>query len=101
MNDVPGVRQSAPEEPSAAAYVVFSTTPEGPSLSVGAPADRSELLFGFLSTATAMGASVLGPFLMARGLAAVGVDSPWLAPGMMLLATLLPLVYVVLQRKNN
>jgi len=89
------------DQPTSAAHVTFRTTPEGPSIAVGVPAEQSDLLMRALGVATGIGGSALGPYLMARALQLVHANMPWqLQAGLIFLASLLPLVYFLLGRRS-
>jgi hypothetical protein len=93
---------SSDEQPTPAAHVTFTTTPDGPSIALGVPAEQSHLLMRALGVATGIGGSALGPYLMARALNLVHAGMPWqLEAGLVFLATLLPLVYFLLGRRNS
>ncbi|WP_030024416.1 hypothetical protein [Streptomyces monomycini] len=88
-------------QPTSAAYVTFSTTPEGPSIALGVPAEQSGLLMRSVSAATGVAGSALGPYLMARALHLVKSDAPWqLQVALLVLAALLPLLYILLGRRS-
>ncbi len=90
------------EQPTSAAHVTFRTTPDGPSLAVGVPAEQSGLLVGTIAVATGVGGSVLGPYLMARALHLIESDMPWqLQASLIGLASLLPLAYFLLGRRRG
>jgi hypothetical protein len=93
---------SSDEQPTSAAHVTFTTTPEGPSIAVGVPAEQSHLLVRGLGVATGIGGSALGPYLMARALDLMHAGMPWqLEAGLVFLAALLPLVYFLLGRRGS
>jgi hypothetical protein len=89
-------------EPTAAAHVIFRTTPEGPSIAVGVPAEQSGMLMRVLAVATGVGGSVLGPYLMARALHLMEAGMPWQCElSLIILAALLPLAYFLLGRRSG
>lgn len=90
------------DQPTSAAHVTFSTTPEGPSISMGVPAEQSAMLVRAIGVATGIAGSTLAPYVMARALHLVGPGMPWqLQAGLVMLATLLPLGYFLLGRRRG
>ncbi|MEU1450074.1 hypothetical protein [Streptomyces mirabilis] len=90
------------DQPTSAAHVTFRTTPDGPSIAVGVPAEQSDMLVRVLAVATGIGGSAFGPYLMARALRLLDVQAPWqLQASMIVLATVLPLAYFLLGRRRG
>jgi hypothetical protein len=90
------------DQPTSAAHVTFRTTPEGPSISMGVPAEESGRLLGVLGVVTGVIGSTVAPYLMARALHIVSPGMPWqLQAGLVMLATLLPLAYFLLGRPRG
>ncbi|MFD8419083.1 hypothetical protein [Streptomyces sp. NPDC059668] len=89
-------------QPTSAAHVTFRTTPDGPSIALGVPAEQSGLLVTSIVVATGVGGSVLGPYLMARALHMMEANMPWqLEAALITLASLLPLAYFLLGRRRG
>ncbi|MFF5025041.1 hypothetical protein ACFY2J_12515 [Streptomyces collinus] len=87
---------------TSAAHVTFRTTPDGPSIAVGVPAEQSGLLVTSIVMATGVAGSVLGPYLMARALHMVEANMPWqLQAALIALASLLPMAYFLLGRRRG
>ncbi|MFE6408932.1 hypothetical protein ACFVOR_18585 [Streptomyces sp. NPDC057837] len=90
------------DQPTSAAHVTFRTTPEGPSIAIGVPAEQSCSLIRVVGVAIGIGGSVFGPYLMARALNLVRTGAPWqLEASLVFLASLLPLVYFLIGRRNS
>lgn len=89
------------DQPTTAAHVTFRTTPEGPSIAVGVPAEQSGRLVGTVAVATGVVGSILGPYLMARALHLVASDSPWqFQVSLIIMAAMLPLAYFLIGRRG-
>ncbi|MYS48176.1 hypothetical protein GTY23_44800 [Streptomyces sp. SID5998] len=89
-------------QPTSAAHVTFTTTPDGPSIALGVPAEQSGLLVTSIAVVTGVGGSVLGPYLMARALHMMEANMPWQPQAALItLAALLPLVYFLLGRRRG
>ncbi|MGI5402246.1 hypothetical protein ACQEVG_22940 [Streptomyces sp. CA-135486] len=85
-----------------AAYVTFTTSPEGPALSVGVPEEHSIRLLETLRITSGVMGSVTAPYLMAKALDAAKVTEPWQVPAAFLtLSVLLPLLYICLYRRSS
>ncbi|WP_043254669.1 hypothetical protein [Streptomyces sp. Tu6071] len=103
MIERPDARQNDNlDQPTSAAYVTFSTTPDGPSVTMSVPSGQSHLMLATVPTVTGVLGSALGPYLMARALDVVGTGTPWqLQSGLLTLAALLPMAYIVISRRTN
>ncbi|WP_141205804.1 hypothetical protein [Streptomyces griseorubiginosus] len=102
MNEQCDAQAIGDDQPTAAAHVTFRTTPDGPSIAVGVPAEQSGLLVTSIAVATGIGGSVLGPYLMARALHMMESNMPWqLEATLIFLASLLPLAYFLLGRRRS
>ncbi|MEU6984088.1 hypothetical protein ABZ946_11740 [Streptomyces sp. NPDC046324] len=89
-------------QPTSAAHVTLRTTPDGPSIALGVPAEQSGLLMTSVVVATGVGGSVFGPYLMARALHMMEAAMPWqLQAALIVLASLLPLAYFLLGRRRG
>ncbi len=100
MNQIDALSTSD-DQPTSAAHVTFRTTPEGPSFSVGVPAEHSGVLVGAVAVATCVVGSIVGPYLMARALHVTASDMPWQVQfGLIILAALLPLAYFLIGRRS-
>ncbi|RSS64198.1 hypothetical protein [Streptomyces sp. WAC06273] len=102
MSEQCGAPVQDEEQPTSAAHVTFRTTPDGPSIALGVPADQSGLLVTSVVVATGVGGSIFGPYLMARALHMMEANMPWqLQAALIVLASLLPLAYFLLGRRRS
>lgn len=93
---------STADQQTVAAYVTFTTTPEGPTLSVGVPEQHSVRLLETLRITSGVIGSVTAPYLMAKALESVKATEPWQVPAVFLaVSALLPLLYICLYRRSS
>jgi len=89
------------DQTTSAAHVTFRTTPDGPSIAVGVPAEQSGRLVGTIAVATCVVGSIVGPYLMARAVHMVASGMPWQVQfGLIVVAALLPLAYFLIGRRG-
>lgn len=101
MNNPGNLHVTSDDQPTTAAHVTFRTTPEGPSIAVGVPAEQSGMLMGAVAAAVGVAGSIVGPYLMARALHMVAADTPWqLQVSLIIGAALLPLAYFLIGRRG-
>jgi hypothetical protein len=102
MSEQCDAQATGEDQPTSAAHVTFRTTPDGPSIALGVPAEQSGMLVTSIVVATGIGGSVLGPYLMARALHMMESNMPWqFQAALIFLASLLPLAYFLLGRRRG
>ncbi|MFF9129261.1 MULTISPECIES: hypothetical protein [unclassified Streptomyces] len=90
------------EQPSGSAYVKITTTRTGPTFAASVPGQEASRMLETSQLAFGICGTVIGPPVMAKGLALSGTGMPWqVAAALLSLAAILPLAcYTVATRRR-
>lgn len=99
---VPDGTHAAHTAPSDAAFVVITTTPDGPGLGLSVPDRHSARLLDTVALLFCVLGVVLAPSLTARALSVLETDVPWQTQtGLVALSVLAPLATVAFLRHRH
>ncbi|MFF4804471.1 hypothetical protein ACFY1U_39875 [Streptomyces sp. NPDC001351] len=85
-----GGKKSEPE-PTSAAFVKITTTPDGPTATASVPGKQAGRMLATIEFTSSIGGTVIGPYTMAKALESIGAGMPWQVQTVLLaLAAALP-----------
>ena len=92
-NDGSSATPSGGEEPTGAAFVKITTTPNGPTVTASVPEKEAGRMLETTELVCGIGGTVIGPFVMAKTLELADAGMPWqVRTALLVLAALLPMV---------
>ncbi|MFF0733826.1 hypothetical protein ACFYVK_19645 [Streptomyces chartreusis] len=95
--------KSSGSEPTSAAFVKITTTPDGPTATASVPGKQAGRMLGTVEFVSSVGGTVISPYMMAKAVESLSAGAPWqVQTALLALAAMLPAVcYWMLRHRRR